>query len=123
MSVLLETVENEIVRMIARNLEGSPAASESAEVAGVYCDDFENRGLTDDDAERVKAAFDALGPQVTRFPPPAQVLQCLPAKTPPKMIEQKSNPEVARRNIAAMREAMRKAGLPTPDTDTPRKQR
>lgn len=108
---LLEATENELARMIARNLEGSPAADEIVHVASVYADDFRNRGLTDDDAERIQAAFRLIGGKVTRFPPPAQILECLPAREPQKMLEHEITDEERERNLERLDAMMRKAGL------------
>lgn len=74
---LNEVLRQELVRMLARNLDNAPAASEIQFSVSVYEDDLRHRGLDDDDAERVKAAFDSLGPTVTRFPTSADVIGAL----------------------------------------------
>lgn len=75
---LNDVLQRELVRMLARNLEGCPAASEIGFSVSVYEDDLRSRGLTDADSERLKAAFEALGPTVHRFPTPADILAALP---------------------------------------------
>lgn len=77
---LTEVLRAELVHMLARNLDNSPSASEIHYSVSVYEDDLRHRGLTDDDTERVKAAFDALGPTATRFPAPADVIAAIPKR-------------------------------------------
>lgn len=77
---LTDVLRRELVRMLARNLDNSPAASEIHYSVSVYEDDLRHRGLTDDDADRVKAAFDGLGPSITRFPTSHDILEAVPRR-------------------------------------------
>lgn len=74
---LNDVLRRELVRMLARNLDNAPSASEIQYSVSVYEDDLRHRGLTDADAVRVKAAFDTLGPKITRFPTSADVIGAL----------------------------------------------
>lgn len=73
-------LSQELVRMLARNLDHSPSATEIQYSVSVYEDDLRQRGLTDADADRVKAAFDAIGPEAVRFPTPRDLIRAIPAR-------------------------------------------
>ena len=83
---LIETIRNELARMLARQLDYAPAADELPFSIQVMSDDLTRRGLADDDAGRVQAAFEVLGPQIQRWPTARMVLECLPAKATPVML-------------------------------------
>lgn len=112
MMTLRKSAERALIRMIARNLEGTPSANEIGLVAAVYVDDFEQRGLTDADAGRVTAAFESLGPKLTRFPSPAHVLSVLPPREPPKQITHQLTDAERERNLERLHKMMEKAGFP-----------
>ncbi len=77
--MLLKTVMQEMVRMLARQLDYAPAADELPFSAQVMVDDLKHYGLTDEDANRVMSAFITLGPQIQRWPTSKTVIEALPA--------------------------------------------
>ena len=83
---LTETIRNELARMLARQLDYAPAADELPFTIQVMADDLARMGLTDDDVERVQAAFQILGPQTQRWPTTRMVTECLPRKSVPRQL-------------------------------------
>lgn len=73
-------IMQEMIKMLARQLDCSPAADELPFSAQVMTDDFIRIGLTDSDAERVSEAFQRLGPRVQRWPTSRMVIEALPEK-------------------------------------------
>lgn len=93
--------------MLARRLDYSPASDEIAMVVSVMHDDLMAHGLRDDDADRVRLAFEALGRRAKRWPRPVDVIEHLPRKPAAAMLEAPhlSSDEV-RSNVRALRQAV-----------------
>lgn len=91
---LREVVTQEMIRMLARQLDYAPAADELPFTAQVMVDDLHRVGLSDVDTDRVIAAFRHLGPRTQRWPTARMVLECLPSKPTPKQLSApKANPQ------------------------------
>ena len=80
-------------------------------VASVWLEDFKRVGLTDSDSERVAYAFRSIGPTVTRFPAPKQVISMIPRRENPKAIEHQLSEEQCRENLKRLHSMMAEAGL------------
>jgi hypothetical protein len=81
--MLLKTVMQEMVRMLARQLDSAPAADELPFTAQVMVDDLKHYGLSDGDSNRVMSAFIKLGPLIQRWPTSKTVIEALPAPEHP----------------------------------------
>lgn len=104
---LHDVVRKELTRMLARQLDHTPAAEELQFTIQVMTDDLKQRGLTDADAERVTQAFIVLGPQTQRWPTARMVLECLPPRQETKLLPAPlTKPEVADFHIRNMRETL-----------------
>ena len=88
-----------MVRMLARNLDSSPAANEIGLVASTYHDDLVRMGFTDEDADRVRGSFQTLGVSISRFPTVAMILAAMPPKQKPKMLTRELTDDERKRNI------------------------
>lgn len=76
-------VEQELYRMLARQLDYAPSADELPFTAQVMTDDLAHRGLRDSDCDRVREAFAKLGPTLQRWPTTRAVIESLPSASPP----------------------------------------
>lgn len=79
---LAVTVESQLFKMLARNLDYAPSPSDISAVTQVMIEDLQSRGLRDADAERVEQAFRTLGPHLQKWPTSRMVIDALPAARP-----------------------------------------
>ena len=79
---LTEVVAMELTKMLARQLDYSPAAEDLPYNIQVMVEDLRRVGLTDNDAERVQAAFGAIATNVGRWPTMYMVREHLPGRQP-----------------------------------------
>ena len=81
---LTDTVQQQLFKMVARNLDFSPTPEDLPAVIQVMVEDLERRGLTDADAYRVERAFSILGPHLQKWPTSRMVIEALPPPPPRK---------------------------------------
>lgn len=108
---LHQVVAQGLFKMLARQLDYSPAAEELPMTVQVMVEDFQTYGLTDVDADRVEAAFMFLGPRIQRWPTARTVIEALPKKPAPKLLSQNITPERREfnlRQIGALVKAVRR---------------
>ena len=77
---LTEVVAVELTKMLARQLDYSPAAEDLPLIIQVMVEDLRRVGLSDYDAERVQAAFGAIATNVGRWPTMYMVREHLPGR-------------------------------------------
>ena len=104
------TVEQELLRMLARQLENSPSADELAFTAQIFTEDLVAHGLRDKDCARVSAAFNLVGRNVTRWPTPKHITSSLPPPEEPFRVLSSPAADLGRvaRALADMREHIRR---------------
>src|SRR3990170_3493062 len=104
---LRTVVEQELLRMLARQLDYAPTADELPFTAQVMTEDLANRGLRDKDCDRVREAFHKLGPALQRWPTARMVLEVMPSTEPPHraLPRPAQNMERIADGIAGMRRA------------------
>ena len=86
-SALAICIEQQMFKMLARNLDYAPSAADLPAAIQVMTEDLMRRGLTDADAPRVVEAFSNLGPHLQKWPTSRMVIDALPAK-------QRQNPKL-----------------------------
>ena len=102
--------------MLARNLENSPAADELPQVSSVMAQDLRGAGYGLLRPDKVVAALNELGRELTRWPCPAQVIEKLrgaPSYVTSYLLEhtsQRTTPEMARENITRMKKILAGVG-------------
>lgn len=69
-----------LMRMVARQLDYTPAADDMGAICKVYISDLKNYGLSDDDAPRILQALEYLACRTNRFPTPKMIVDALPSK-------------------------------------------
>ncbi len=74
------TVEQELLRMMARRLDHGPSADELPFTVQVVTEDLMAKGLRDGDSDRVRSAFALLGPTLDRWPTVRQIMDALPSR-------------------------------------------
>jgi len=102
-------VEQELYRMLARQLDYAPTADELPFTAQVMTEDLAHRGLRDKDCDRVREAFHALGPVLQRWPTARVILEAIPSAEPSHHALPHPAPNMERiaYDIADMRRAMK----------------
>jgi hypothetical protein len=99
-------VEQELYRMLARQLDYAPTADELPFTAKVMTDDLVYRGLRDQDCDRVREAFQKLGPALQRWPTARMVIEAMPPEQPDRALPRPDpNMEKVAAGIAGMRRA------------------
>lgn len=93
--------------MLARQLDYAPTADELPFTAQVMTEDLVYRGLRDKDCDRVREAFQKLGPALQRWPTARMVLEVMPSAEPPYRALPHPAPNMERvaAGIAGMRRA------------------
>ena len=81
---LYDTVQQQLFKMVARNLDFSPTPEDLPSVIQVMIEDLETRGLSDCDSYRVDQAFNVLGPHLQKWPTSRIVIEALPPSPPKK---------------------------------------
>ena len=81
---LLETIEEELLRMLSRNMPHSPSAGELPASAKTMFEDLYRIGLRDESSERVRESLNLIGRAGNSWPTPYDVIQCLPSKKEPQ---------------------------------------
>lgn len=76
----------------------------------VMVEDFEAYGLTDADADRIEVAFKYLGPRIQRWPTAKAVLEVLPGRQQPKLLQHEITPERRAKALKHISEIPRMAG-------------
>ena len=71
-------IKQELLRMLARQLDYAPTADELPFTVQVMTDDLVNRGLRDADVPRLREAFARLGPALQKWPTARTVIEALP---------------------------------------------
>jgi len=104
---LRTVVEQELLKMLARQLDYAPTADELPFTAQVMTEDLVYRGLRDKDCDRVREAFQKLGPALQRWPTARIVIESMPSKLPPYRALPHPAPNMERvaASIADMRRA------------------
>ena len=77
--VLLQTLKEELLLMMARQLDYSPKAEDLPRNCRVMCKDLMAIGLKDADAARVRAAMQKIAIDIGRWPTAYMIRNCLPA--------------------------------------------
>ena len=77
---LTEVVATELTKMLARQLDYSPAAEDLPYNIQVMVEDLRRVGLTDTDAERVQSAFADIATNVDRWPTMYMVREHMPGR-------------------------------------------
>ena len=108
---LTEVVATELTKMLARQLDYSPAAEDLPLIIQVMVEDLRRVGLTDNDAERVQAAFGAIATNVGRWPTMYMVREHLPAR-------QHSTPLLPAPAPRGIMEHLKKLGLDQKDGES-----
>lgn len=101
-------VQQELIRMLARQLDYAPTADELPFTAQVMTEDLAHRGLRDADCDRVREAFAKLGPTLQRWPTARMVIEALPSKEQPYRALPRPAPDMEK--VAAGIAGMRRAG-------------
>lgn len=95
-AILRTIVEQELVKMLARQLDYAPTADELPFTAQVMTEDFAQRGLHDCDSARVQEAFRKIGPVLQRWPTARAVLEAIPSSEPPHRALPRPEPSLER---------------------------
>lgn len=82
MTTLQQVVTEELTKMMARQVDYTPAAEDLPYTIGVMVEDLKRSGLTDDDTERVRAAFGEIALNVGRWPTTYMVREHMPGRQP-----------------------------------------
>jgi hypothetical protein len=103
---LIETVENELLKMYARNVVYCPAPEELPGMTKLMVEDLRAAGLTDADSERVTTAFIEIALNEGHWPNSYMVKKHLPKKVEPTILAlgRRANKEIALKNLKVMRE-------------------
>ena len=99
MANLNQTLQAELFRALAMNLDYSPAADEIGFTAEVYAESLESIGLRDEDADRVLIAMRKILPRAERFPRVKEIIDALPDKNKAPALELKISPEQRAKNL------------------------
>ena len=83
---LRATIQQELLRMLARQLDYAPTADELPFTVQVMTDDLVNHGLRDVDAPRVREAFARLSPALQKWPTTRMVIEALPPPDRKEMV-------------------------------------
>ena len=75
---LSDTVQQQLFKMLARNLDYAPSAADLPAVIQVMIEDLRRHGLSDGDSDRVAEAFCTLGPHLQKWPTSRMVIESLP---------------------------------------------
>ena len=79
---LTEVVTMELTKMMARQLDYTPAAQDLPYTIATMTEDLKRVGLTDDDVGRIQAAFGNIAINVGRWPTTYMVREHLPGRQP-----------------------------------------
>jgi len=88
-------VATQLTRMLARNLESSPAASEIVAVAEILTDDLHAWGFADKDRDRISHAINIAGRSYDRWPTPHRIKNCIPTQSDWEWKLKKSVPKLS----------------------------
>jgi len=102
-SRLLATINEEMMLMMARQLEYAPAADDLPAVAKVMYHDLVRLGLKNEDSDRVRKAFQGIALNLGRWPTAFMVKENLPKSTVDrKALPNASLPKTVQENLERM---------------------
>ena len=82
---IVEIVTQELVKMMARQLDSAPSAAELPFTIQVMTEDLQRQGLRDEDCDRIAESFKTLGPVLNRWPTANHVIAVIPKREQKKL--------------------------------------